>query len=139
MLMSLFYYMCVGLGSTSAGFAESANDFWIAKIRKEHPRLFFNKDTWPQVRERALHQEEDWYVSLKKRVDSYPDNPTSESQRDDFAYRQTGDGEDELIKLPRPTEWGSQAMETAFIYLMTGERKYLEKSRPEHALRGCNR
>ncbi len=70
MLMSLFYYMCVGLGSTSAGFAESANDFWIAKIRKEHPRLFFNKDTWPQVRERALHQEEDWYVSLKKRVDS---------------------------------------------------------------------
>lgn len=129
MLMSLFYYMCVGLGSTSAGVVETADDSWIANIRKEHPRLFFNKDTWSQVRERAFHQENDWYASLKKRVDSYPDNPTSESQREDFAYRQTGDGEDELIKLPRPTEWGSQAMETAFIYLMTGEKKYFEKSK----------
>jgi len=119
----------VGLLGASGGVVETTDDFWIAKIRKEHPRLFFNKDTWPQVRERALHQESDWYDSLKKRVDSYPDNPTSESKREDFAYRQTADGEYERVRLPRPTEWGSQAMQTAFVYLMTGEEKYLEKAK----------
>ncbi len=67
----------------------NAGDSWIAKIRTEHPRLFFNKETWPQIWELALHQEKDWYTALKKRVDGYPDNPTSESQREDFAYHQT--------------------------------------------------
>ena len=107
----------------------SSGDSWIAKIRTEHPRLFFNKETWPRIRERALHQEKDWYIALKKRVDRYPDNPTSESESEDFAYRQTADGKYETVKLPRPTEWGPQAMQTAFVYLVTGEKKYLEKAK----------
>jgi hypothetical protein len=42
---------------------------WTGKIRSDHPRLFFNADTWPAVRDRALHEENRWYESIKGRVD----------------------------------------------------------------------
>ena len=89
-----------------AGLPSSArqDDSWIAKIRRDHPRLFFNRETWPRVRERALGPEKDGYARLKRKVDQYPD--------------------------PAPgREWGPAAAETAFVYLMTGDRKYLEKAR----------
>jgi len=121
--------MCGTLAVGSGPKPNPTGNSWITKIREDHPRLFFNQETWPQIRERALHQEKDWYTALKKRVDSYPDYPTSESQREDFAYRQTADGNYETVKLPRPTEWGSQATETAFVYLITGDEKYLEKAK----------
>ena len=80
--------------------AQTADDAWIAKVRKDHPRLFFNKETWPQVRDRALNREKDWYARLKRRVDQLPD--------------------------PSPgREWGPEAAQTAFVYLMTGDRKCL--------------
>jgi len=37
---------------------------WTAKIRDDHPRLFFNRDTWPQVRQRALGAERAWYEGV---------------------------------------------------------------------------
>lgn len=30
---------------------------WTQKIHSDHPRLFFNADTWPEVRKRALGDE----------------------------------------------------------------------------------
>ena len=42
---------------------------WTLRIRRDHPRLFFNSDTWPGVRQRALGTEEKWYLSIKRRVD----------------------------------------------------------------------
>jgi heparin/heparan-sulfate lyase len=111
------------------GAAETTGESWIATIRKDHPRLFFNSDTWPRVRQRALHQERDWYDRLKRRVDRYPDNPTSENRSMSPAYRQTGDGEYEQVTLPRPNEWGSEAMQTAFVYLVAGDKEYLEKAK----------
>ena len=35
---------CAGAGN---------DDAWIASIRRDHPRMFFNADTWPQVKARA--------------------------------------------------------------------------------------
>ncbi len=107
----------------------TTDDSWIQNVRTDHPRLFFNEDTWPEIRERALTQEKDWYDDLKKRVDRYPDNPSMEPEREDYAYRQKPDGEYERICLPRPTEWGTQAAETAFVYLMTKEKEYLDKAK----------
>ena len=26
---------------------------WLGRIRRDHPRMFFNKDTWPAVKARA--------------------------------------------------------------------------------------
>ncbi len=74
---------------------------WLPKIREDHPRLFFNAETWPAVKERALNQERDWYDRLKSRVDRYPEEPE--------------------VK-----DWGSEAAATAFVFRMTGEARYLE-------------
>jgi len=105
------------------------DDAWIAKIRKDHPRLFFNKDTWPKVKERALNQESKWYEALKQRVDRYPDNPTTATAATFPAYRPLPNGQYETVVLPHPRQWGQEAMETAFVYRMTGDRKYLERAK----------
>ncbi len=111
------------------GLAEGADDNWIAKIRKDHPRLFFNKDMWPQVRDRALRQEKEWYVSLRRRVDRYPADPMPQGRGTSPAYREKADGGYELVELPRPRQWGREAMETAFVYLLTGDKSYLERAK----------
>ena len=105
------------------------DDSWIAKIRPDHPRLFFNRDTLPRVRERALTEERKWYTELKRMVNGYPDNPTAESRREDSAYRKKPDGSYGTVRLPRPADWGSQAAHTAFVYLVTDDKKYLEKTK----------
>lgn len=126
-LLCITFLISISLPITVVG--EDSDDSWLDLIRKDHPRLFFNKDTWPSVRVRTLNQEKDWYAEMKRRVDRYPDKPASESKHDDFAYHPKDDGSYETVTVPRPTEWGPQAMETAFVYLMTGDRSYLEKTK----------
>ncbi len=125
LLFGAFLFSSLPLESSE----NESSDLWVSLIRKDHPRLFFNQEMWPAIRDRALNQEHEWYVEMKRRVDGYPDQPTAESQRDDFAYRLLENGQYETIRLPRPTEWGAQAMETAFIYCMTGDKAYLEKTK----------
>ena len=115
--------------AAAAAAGASSDDGWIAKIRPDHPRLFFNRATWPRVRERALGPEKARYDQLKRRVDAYPDNPTSESTTASPAFRPRPDGGHDQVELPKPREWGVPAVETAFLYLMTGERRYLDKAR----------
>ena len=78
---------------------------WTTKLRTDHPRLFFNADSWPAVRDRALHEEREWYASLKGRVDRL----ASELEK--------GDG-------PGPRELGPEAAASAFVFLMTKEPRY---------------
>ena len=42
----------VALCAASLAGAQEVPD-WVARIRPDHPRLFFNTDTWPEVRARA--------------------------------------------------------------------------------------
>ncbi len=107
---------------------ESENE-WIEKIRRDHPRLFFNQDMWPEIKERALNEEKEWYEELRQRVERYPDNPTTKSTREDYAYQQTDDEGYETVRVPRPTEWGRESMECAFAYLMSKDPALLEKTR----------
>jgi len=83
---------------------------WTEKIRNDHPRLFFNSQTWPVVRQRALGREKQWYDYIKGRVD-----------------RLAGDtnGKDVL----EPKEYGQQAAWSAFVYRMTAEPQYFELSK----------
>ncbi len=111
------------------GLAQSADDNWIAKIRKDHPRLFFNKGMWPQVRDRAIQKEKEWYVNLRRRVDRYPADAMPQGRGRSPAYREKADGGYELVELPRPREWGREAMETAFVYLLTRNKSYLETAK----------
>jgi hypothetical protein len=83
---------------------------WTATIRNDHPRLFFNSDTWPQVRQRALGAERQWYNYIRGRVDGL--------------IKRVGDKDTLDVK-----EHGQEAAWSAFIYLVTEEQKYLELSK----------
>jgi hypothetical protein len=83
---------------------------WVEKIRKDHPRLFFNSHTWPTVRQRALGPEKQWYLYIKGRVDRF--------------IRDTSDKE-----ILETREYGQEAAWSAFVYRMTAEPQYLELSK----------
>ncbi len=85
--------------------AETLPD-WTAKIRGDHPRLFFNGDTWPVVRSRALNEEKAWYLSIKARVDRLAD------QLED-------------VSRPEARELGPEAAWSAFVFLVTEDDRYL--------------
>jgi hypothetical protein len=102
---ALVVVSAVVFGAASSNAAE-LGDQWMSKIRRDHPRLFFNKDTWPLVKARALGPEKLRYEKVKWwAVDKHPDNP-------------------EVVR-----DWGPAAADTAFVYLMTGDRRCLEKSK----------
>jgi len=81
---------------------------WTAKIRSDHPRLFFNADTWPAVRQRALGAERQWYSYIKGRVDRL---------------------KAESAGSVEPIELGPQAAWAAFVFRVTGDEQYLELAR----------
>jgi heparin/heparan-sulfate lyase len=89
------------------GYAAEELPEWTRLIRKDHPRLFFNSDTWPAVRRRALGKERQWYLSIKARVDRLADAA---------AARETLETRD----------YGQQAAWSAFVYRITEGPKYLE-------------
>ena len=102
----LLAIICLVYCSIAAAAAEPGLPEWAAKIRTDHPRLFFNRDTWPAVRERALGPEKEWYEQYKRRVDQL---------------------QEEIDKLADPPrDRGPQAAWAAFVYRMTGERPYLD-------------
>ena len=78
---------------------------WVAGIRTDHPRLFFNSQTWPAVRQRALGAERPWYDSAKQRVDSAMKRQSQAALED--------------------RDWGAEAAQAAFVYRMTGDAAYL--------------
>jgi heparin/heparan-sulfate lyase len=79
---------------------------WTESIRHDHPRLFFNADTWPGVRDRALGAERPWYERVKSRTDQ---------------LLARFDDADEL----EPQELGPDAAQAAFVFLVTDDKRYL--------------
>jgi len=94
------------LPSPLAAFAQQLPD-WTAKIRRDHPRLFFNADTFAEVRKRALGAEREWYEKTKAGVDRL------RARLDDLA-------QDE------PRDLGPQAAQAAFVLLVSEDDRYLE-------------
>jgi len=92
----------LGLAPTRAD-----DEAWLSKIRPDHPRLFFNADRWPAVKERALTVEKDHYAKIKAHADGPP--PKHEwSQIDRPAPLLGSDVE--------VRDWGDQLMSSAFVY-----------------------
>lgn len=80
---------------------------WTDKIRADHPRLFFNTETWPEVEARALGQEREWYDQLKGRVDRL---------LREYAEQET----------PEARDLGPQSAWAAFVFLMTEQEQYMD-------------
>jgi hypothetical protein len=69
-------------------------------LRADHPRIFFNADTFPALKERALGEELALFGSMKARTDKLA------AETEDYK------------------DYGIPAAEAAFVYLVTGEEKY---------------
>ena len=80
---------------------------WTGRIRSDHPRLFFNGETWPQVRQRASGPEAPWYERFRNRV---------------VRLESRLAGEDP----PAPQDLGPEAAWSAFVFLMTEDTTYLD-------------
>jgi hypothetical protein len=89
----------------SSTVAAAALPDWTSKVRPDHPRLFFNADTWPAVRQRALGAEREWYSNIKRRVDRLLTERADQT---------------------KPRELGPQAAWAAFVFRVTEDPKYLE-------------
>ncbi|MBI3946610.1 MAG: heparinase II/III family protein [Armatimonadetes bacterium] len=74
-----------------------------ARIRPDHPRMFFNEETWPAVKARIL-ADPDGFGELKKDVAALP-------------------------AQPHVRNWGMEAMKAALVYRVTGDREVLDKTR----------
>lgn len=101
---SLMRWPCMGLAAVAAAGIAAELPPWTAAIRPDHPRLFFNRDTWPAVRDRAVGPEKAWCERIRTRVDRL------------LPETQAGD--------PAPRELGPEAAWAAFLFRLTGQDAY---------------
>lgn len=78
---------------------------WKPAIRTDHPRLFFNQATFPAVKARALGEESQMFLAMKARADKL--------------------AREEV----KSQDYGTQAAEAAFVFLVTEDAKYRELAR----------
>ena len=116
------------LAAVAACVAAGEKPEWLGRIRRDHPRMFFNKDTWPAVKARAEGPARVARDALLKRCDGYPDNPvcTGTGQPKD----RPGLTVDPVhTGIPNINEWGIQSAECALAWRFTGDPKYLAKAK----------
>ena len=106
---------------------------WVGRIRKDHPRMFFNRETWPQVKARAEGPAKAERDALLKRCDKYPADPVC-SGFAPVVFREvkTASGTHQTTAatpIPNVKEFGREAAECALAWRFTGDRKYLDKAR----------
>lgn len=85
----------------------------LPRIRTDHPRLFFNAETWPAVKARALTVEQAHFNQMKARVDRIP---LEEIRSGDWASPDYGSAQ-------------VGVMEAAFVYRVTEDPVVLDKVR----------
>ena len=106
---------------------------WISRIRKEHPRMFFNSDTWGQIKQRSDGSAKAYFAELLKEVESYPADPKC-SGMGPVVFREikTATGSYKTTKatpINTVKEWGSQAAKCALAWRLTRDSRYLEKAK----------
>ena len=47
------------------------------QIRSDHPRIFFNAETWPEIKAKAFGEKKEYLDRLLESVDRMPDNPVA--------------------------------------------------------------
>jgi len=94
------------------------NYSWMSEIRKNHPRLFFNENSFKQIKNKALNDEHELFVEMKSRVDLMI------GQKIEFSDPLVPDGTQNADHM-----YGTWAAEAAFVYLVLEEKKYLDLSK----------
>jgi len=120
-IVAFFLVACVLLVSTNATFAQEGlpqNDSWANNVQEAHPRLFFNKQSFGAVKQRALTEESQLFGEMKVRIDAML------GQEITFQDPLVRDGTQNSNH-----EYGTRAAEAAFVYLVTEDKKYLERAK----------
>lgn len=126
--MKRFLALTLTLALTVAAFAEE-----YPQIRRDHPRMFFNADTWPAIKARTQKETAAELKKLLKAVDKLPDTlRCSNIGPLNIKYGKQPDGtfisrSGTSIKGIR--EFGKEAAECALAWRFTGEEKYLAKAK----------
>jgi|LSQX01.1.fsa_nt_gb hypothetical protein len=99
---------------------------WVMHIRSDHPRLFFNSDTWPKVRERALTIERDYYEAMKVHAQATepPKHWTHNRDVEPIPMPPTRPGSE-----CQPADWGGHALSAAFVYRIEPSPELLKRIR----------
>ena len=97
-----FPALCLVAGCSIQDAPPQEKGDWKSMIRADHPRLFFNRETWPAVKARALNEEAQLFEEIKARLD--------ELAGEEIESR----------------DYGTRAAEAAFVFLVTEEEKYLD-------------
>ena len=117
---------CLLAATVSDCMAQQTEPDWVDQIRPDHPRLFFNADTWPKVLERALTIRLDYYEAMKVHADgTEPPKHWAEGRNvDPVPLPPTRPG-----SAYRPADWGSHAMSAAFVYRVEPSAERLKQVR----------
>ena len=109
-LLTLGFGLCIlayaapGLAQLPPAPVKAPNDL-KSMLRKDHPRIFFNSESFPMIKARALNEEAKLFSDMKMRADRLdPDKA-------------------------QPGDYGTQASDVAFVYLVTGDDAYLVKTK----------
>ena len=119
--MSFVRWALFALLAASIGAASAADTAWIRKIRKDHPRLFFNAETWPEIKARTYSTPsvKACLDHLLAECDRYPEKPVCQH----FGPVDSNPA----TPIVNTVEWGEQAARCALAWRFTGEAKYLAK------------
>ena len=118
--------------ATASAFSSAIfdNGAFLPLIRRDHPRLFLTPEEIPRLREMARTRWAERFAAIQREVDAYPPDAPVIFDRDRFTERPDGS-----IRLKKPGTHGHmlfryngayQASRAALVYLVTGERRYLE-------------
>ncbi len=108
---------------------------FTGKLREDHPRMFLTKETLPAFRERANTVCKPLLDEMKQRIDAFPAEPRLEFKTD---VAEVKDGKLVFKKILNDqnagnyavkTTGGVEALESAILYLATGDRTYFDRAR----------
>jgi len=111
----ILYVIVLLAGCNSKNENVFENYSWISEIRNNHPRLFFNARSFPQIKDRALNDEYELFMEMKDRIDLIV------GQKIEFTDPLASDGTQNADHM-----YGTRAAESAFLYLVLEDEKYLD-------------
>jgi hypothetical protein len=110
-----FFLMAINTSCDKPKTDRYENSSWIKEIRDDHPRLFFNKNSFNAIKEKALNDEREIFDQMKNRVDKLI------GIKIEFPDPLVQDGSTNSNHL-----YGTRAAEAAFVYLILENEKYLD-------------
>lgn len=121
------------LASQAVAAPPSPEDF-VGTVRRDHPRLFINRQDLPAFRQRAKGIAAAEFARLRARVDAYSAEPVLEWRRERFSLV---DGKLSFLRkfadqnsasMAVMSDGGVPALECAIVFMVTGERCYRDRA-----------